>query len=631
MGLYNELTLQDSQYIPQYAGLPLDAIRDTANTLSERHYQNLARMDQLDLLARQQKTQVLPGDQWYVDQQIGNIRKGLDELAKTGAENSTAKISAMVNQYMGDQNILTSLQRAGEVNKEIEAENALRAAGKTPVRRVGAREQYQAGIIDRGTGKIGDNYMSPYQSTAEAFIAPVPEMEEIWKQVNPDGWFKDLAPVEASKLSKLIGSGAISANMDVPLFFKTLKGQGISSDKISRMLDNAMSSYKNQASYRQQTGTIGKSDTEIKQELLKHGLLRTFSQVDGHVYSNPIADNVMKAYFSGTAGGNQEYLPAETLENDFTYNPDKMHPDYQPSLLEQSAKGAADYNAMTVGPTGAMTGRTATPLTGPDVAKVKQNKDFYEDAIAAAEIAGVPLETDQTKWTKEDYTKAVQLTKDYQEMVKTQVVSPYRTRYEPDVAKERSQIARDNITGRKFFDLNTGEIVSTVDNKNRLTDDFKGIVGGDDTKLRAIGKVSAQNPYLRQAGPDFANAEVVQVWDAGEDKFRLALMTPSATELESASGNVARNTGIIYSAVSAKPGKWAKFTPSIHGAGAKVTTKGEVEARQLAGAQLANTIKDAPAEVQAQATRTGIIEAKIDGQIMHFFGPEHLSNYLLTH
>lgn len=626
MGLYSDVTLSDSQYIPQYTGLPLDTVRDVSDTLAERHYQNLARMDQLSLLAQQQRTQVLPGDRWYVDQQLNDIRGALGEIAKSGGENATARVAAIANRYMGDENILTSLQRAGDVQKELDVEAQLRAAGKTPVRRAGAREKLQAGIINQETGAIADEaFRAPYQSTAEAFVSPTPEMEEIWSVIKPDEWYTGLTADEKTKFSDLMGSGKISPDMDMSLFFKVVRSAGISTDKIEKMLPSAYSSYKNQPSYRQQTGLLGKTDDELRRDMFKHGLLRVFGSATPQYIQSSIADDALRAQLKGKPGLPYEAVPGMTIENIFGYDPEDMLPGTEPDVFDRMKAAATSGVGAPVGP-----GFPAPAIYQQPGASDAQKAKFYEDARTASEVYGAALPADTSKWTTEDATKAVGLVKQYQQLVEKRVSVPYRSQYDPDQIRENSIITKAAITGRVVYDMDNGEKISVKDNKGRLKEEFSEIVT-DPEKFSVSGKMGPKDPFILKAGPEFAQAEYGQIWDSKNSHFKNILITPAAGELESLEGNMARNTAIVYSSVNMKPGSWQNFKPSIYGRGGKVSELPEVKARELIGSQFSTALASLPANEQDAFRQSGMmIEATVDGETWHFTSPEHLSQYILS-
>src|SRR5690606_7695609 len=129
---------------------------------------------------------------------------------------------------------------------------------------------------------------------------------------------------EKTKLSRLIGNGKISPDMDMPLFFKVLRGSGISTQKIENMLENGFSSYRNQPSYRQQTSILGKDDNQLKQELLRRGMLRVFSQIDPQYIQNSVADDMIRR--SGQPSGSLNYLPSLRIEGGLGWRINRFRP-----------------------------------------------------------------------------------------------------------------------------------------------------------------------------------------------------------------------------------------------------------------------------------------------------------------
>lgn len=641
MGLYSDVTFSDAPYIPQYAGLPLDRLREASDTLAERHYQNLARLSQLDLLARQQKTQVLPSHQRYVQDQIGQIQGALSDIAKEGGENATAKIAAMVNQYMGDETILKSIARRGEVQKEIDAESALRAAGKTPVRQAGMRERYMS-----ADAQLSDEDLAqPYLPTVESFIAPVPEMEQIWDTIKPDAWYKDLQPDEKTKISRLLGQGLISPDMDLPLFYKVLRGQGISTQKIEQMLDNAMSSYKNQPSYRQQSSLIGKTDDQIKDELRKHGMLRIFSQVDPQYIQSTIADDIVRGKLKGQTQTYSEGLPGIEVTNSWGYDinafdPSKagttVHSIPADNLSEEQLESYRQqgYEVTYVPPTSPSPGSykvTTTKTTDPS--NSPKYKQYLEDANLAAEVF-IP---ESAGWTTDEWLeyqkspKAAELIKQYQQLFKDRLVQSRMTPFgEAKEITEQSKQLQEYLPYRTVFDLNSNRLTQVFSKENKVSDRYERAFGdASKADLTAAGKHSPYNFQTETAGPEFAEAIEAQIFDEKEGEYRRILASPPIGYLETTQGQLGMTVNQLYTKLGKRPGQWAQVNPYVYRSGGK-SHLGNIEARELLGAQRENFLNQLDPVTREKAKGLqSIIEVKQDGESTYYSSYEDLTAELL--
>lgn len=642
MGLYNDLTFSDTPYIPQYAGIPLEEARQTADKLAERHYQNLSRMSQLDLLARQQKTQVLPGHQRFIDDHIGQIKEALSDIAKTGGENATARVGAMVNQYMGDQNILNSIQRRGEVQKEIEAENALKAAGKMPVRKPGVRERFLSGEISP------EELASPYQSTVEAYSEPVPEMEEILKVINPDQWYTGLAPDEKTRISKLIGEGSISPDMDLPMFYKTVTNAGISPKKIENLIDEAFSSYQLQPSYKQQTGLLGKSPLEMKRRLFNQALLRVFNQATPHYTQSNISDNLLK--MGKQKPVNLEALPGETVQNQWGYNIDAFDPtkkgvqvatvnEAMPGHLQKIGEYEKQGFQSTYMPPTSSPGPGYYSI-GTDTTSNRESHpkwpEFTRDAKAAAEI----FDPSTAGWTDkqwEEYYKSPKASENvraYQQEFEKRLSNSWLV--PPADKKEAEQDAYMlslQLPNRTLYDYETGKTLQLVDNNGQMSDRFKDLMEGSDweNKIRVTGRWEPKNFNTIDKGPEFYKAHDAYLWDAKEERYKRFLISPSAGELASYSGNRESVTSQLYAMAGKKPGTWQAVVPKYWYKGRYVPiTSQPVELKEIYGNQRNAIIQGLPEEQRdIVASAPELIVAKVGGRETLFGSYEELADYLL--
>jgi hypothetical protein len=284
MGLYSDLSLNSGEYIPQYAGAPLAEMQKTADTLAGRHYQNIAQANQLEIMANQLKSKLLPGAKGYVDQHINSINEALAEMAKSGGENATARVQALARTLQGDQGILNGLQRAQEYAKQTEAIDALKLKGEIPLFDEARRKQLEA------ASATDELYNSPYSMEVEPYKSPTPEMDEVWNVIKPDSYEGAIHAAMNTTAKNLLGKNIEGMDPDLPLFFESITTSGISGQKIKDMLDNAWSTYQNSESFKQQTGKlVGKSPAQVKQEFYKRGLMGVYSNLQRTYNATPAA------------------------------------------------------------------------------------------------------------------------------------------------------------------------------------------------------------------------------------------------------------------------------------------------------------------------------------------------------
>lgn len=315
MASYNDLSFNSGEYIKQYAGIPLDQIQHTADTLSTRHYQNLGSASQLQILANQLKAKALPGAKAYYDKHIEAIGQTIDDMAKNGGENSTAKINALATAFQGDQGMLNSQLRSEEYNKQTEAMNKQLAAGFTPVYNRQARED----LANASPNSL--LYSTPYQGAVEPERNHFAEQKAIFDEIQPDmiegtlhNAFLNLTPAQKQAMMD-------PNNPDRPVIMESITRGGISSKRIQEMLTPAWITYKNTPSYKQQIGILNKPEEQVKREFEANAMLNVFDRVSRqfqHVPgtgTGPINDQQV--------GGN--YTGAYTTQSPFNFDPDDIN------------------------------------------------------------------------------------------------------------------------------------------------------------------------------------------------------------------------------------------------------------------------------------------------------------------
>jgi len=590
MGRYDNLTFNSGEYIPQYAGLPLDEIQKSADTLAGRHYQNLASLNQLQLLREQYKSKMLTGAQSYVDEQFGDIDLALQDIAKNGGENATAKVAALTNRFLGDQGVLKGLQRAEEVQKEIELENNLIAQGKQPLRKKGQREALmQASMIDPETKKLNRLYETPYMSTVTPYENPVPHMEEIWKTINPDSIEGAIKGAKDSDIRSLLGASMAEGMPDIPLFFESLTKAGITDTKITDNLKNAWSSYQQTPAYKQAIEYAENPEAEKKRQadqFYKHGLLRVYNNISRQYMNNSIADDLLRGKGKPEQGQLATYAPGQAVNTLFKYNTEGRTPVSE----RQDHEDIIQYTERVKG----------------EQAKSEKEYDpqYVSDYKTMLEIEGG--KSDVTPDSKEAKAAALK----YRKLVEQRVSNPVIQPISHDEAVDLNDDIQRQYSLYEYMDEATGEVFHPRDSNGKMTDKFISVTGGDPKKFKIESVYSPKNhANLNPGGNEKFVAPIAVVSEDADGKPKRFLVG----QLPGQTSQVAVNTNKIYTTVNSRPGQWQTVHP-------------RVTARELHGAQL-SIFSD---EDRNSPTFNMPIEAKIDGETLYFDNPERLAQHLLS-
>lgn len=597
---YDDLTFNNGDYVKQYSGIPLEQIRHTADTLAGQHYQNLAKLNQLQLVAEQYKSKMLPGAKPYVDQHISDISSALQDIAQNGGEHSTARVAAIGNKFLGDQGVLSGLQTAESVNREIDIENKLLAENKMPIRKAGQREAVMnAPIIDPSTGQISKPYTSPYQSTVSQYEDPVPHMARIWDEIKPDSIEGQLKGVDGLTLKRLLGESMSSGLPDIPLFFEALTHAGIGKGKIDTMLNSAWSSYQQTPAYKQAIDYANDPQAERKRQkdqFYKHGLLNTFNNLQRQAVGNPIADDLLKAK-KPVPTGQVTQAPGTTLDTLFQYGDDgkdiPLVPNVQAKDPSELGMGSGAY------------GSTGYKQAGFDDPNRPISEQFKKDWRTMADIKG------GTKDIADDTDQARSYAKEYRKLVEHRVSHPYVKTLTKDEGLEANYKVQSEFGLYSFADPITGKTVTPFDNHNQMTDEFAELTGGDPTKFRIESAYGPKNHYATMTGGNekfVAPFAVVSESGTGDDKVQKRFIMSRLPE-NTDQGEI--NTNVVYNKVNLRPGQEVEVHP-------------RVKAKSLHGKQL-----DGWNLTPEQ--RQGVdlpIEATIDGNTVLFDNPERLAQYL---
>jgi hypothetical protein len=552
---YNRLAFDNGAYINTYAGIPLDQVQKTADTLSQRHYQNLASASQLQILANQMKSKALPGAKGYFDDQIGEIQGALEDMAKNGGENSTAKINAMATRFQGDQNILNAMQRRQEYDKQTAMIDELTANNQQPLYDQARREAL-------ANAKAGDEiYNTPYSSQVEGYLDPVKEREDIWKVINPDSYEGEIRAALKTAPAELIGQAFSGENPDLPMFFETISNSGISGKKVKEMLDNAMSTYKNTKSYRQQTGNlIGKNDKAVEKEMLEQGLMRVYNNLKREYRNTP-----------NWAGRGSEESTNQSLRT------------------PMNAKAREAFNAGNLDPYTTLD-KTALEVGAQEMEKARtmstndKDRQYYADmAVKMRKEQAQPDSVIQARRTDMFKTAMMDAGQDPSRMSDEQIAAasntPAGTKMLKDYlgrvggerlqypvinnilsnseATERKGLAKRTALDREFIDLDTGEKIGRLKDENGKMVDAELADALQKGDFEIQGTVDPQH-ILSDMDPDgenFIRGERAAVY-LKDGKVRNVMMSamPGTTSSQDVNENV------LYNQAMDLPGRWSKLS-----------------------------------------------------------------------
>lgn len=592
MGSYTDLTFNNGEYIPTYAGLPLDQIQNTANALQDRHYSNLARLNQIQLLREQAKSKVLPGAKAYIDSQFADIDNALSEVAQSGGENSTARVSALANAFLGDQGLLRATQTAEEYQKFLDSQKHLKTQGKQPIYNKKLEQEYlNTPVVNPETGQINQLYNDPFKLTAEPFIEPTPEIDKLWEVIKPDAMESILGKRDYLMLSRLIPQATENGAIDMPMFYEMAKRTGISPDKIKQFTSAVQRQVEASDLGRQIKEYETLSPDQLKDLVLQRGLMRVFSNTDRQVVQSGISDDLLRGGRTPvveTAGGLKTPLPAKVRE--------KFDPGFSVSNIDESGNANPGTFESIVAGTGVVSpdglrqnaksyriqaDNATDPKTKAHLNKVADDmeKEASEEEKSigqrkqertnnmlsymrtAMEVAG-----QDTKNLDDAQIKAIAANPNGQKLLKDYLDNyagqRYHSPYISNIVDEKTRQAnedflRGNFSQREFIDMATGEHFSGLKDEDgnvrenllelsKAMQDKKAIVEGTIDPKHIFSDLSAD-------GDNFVRALRVQV-PVGKDGEMREFLVSQPIETTS---NQDVNENRLYIAATQAPGRWA--------------------------------------------------------------------------
>lgn len=118
---------RSTQFVSQYAGLPIDEFLQSAGALQKRAQQNTQQLDQLEMMAANIKT--LDIDQNVKDARLAQINKQMESLAASGAyEHATDRIRMEARDFARDEQLISASTNYAKLQKMKEEAKAVGAS-----------------------------------------------------------------------------------------------------------------------------------------------------------------------------------------------------------------------------------------------------------------------------------------------------------------------------------------------------------------------------------------------------------------------------------------------------------------------------------------------------------------------
>lgn len=628
--MYENFKLSNSQYIPQFAGLPLDTVEKVGDELQGRHYDNIAKLRQLELLGLQQKANSeSDADKSYIDNQVGGIQSALSEMAKTGAENSTSKISALANQYLGDEGLINIGKSISTRQKEKEYLEKL--GGKGVMNNKALEDWKKRGSYNKETGK-----WEPYTMSAQEQLDYVKKADQIFDPLRANTYQTDLVADLKTTLGAFdiqrIMPGVSGDISKIPAKFKTTLIERLSNDKINDFIENkgGWESYKNSSEYTQQKNVLGMDDAAIKEEFRSRGYAKVYEKISKDWETNPMLGAIKAGPVDETLDTASVDIPNVQVKNDPLGSMDDFR--YKKRQATEYV-GRKQSNSGAPGP-----GATAklTDYNGParGIEKAEWEK-FNKHAKVAAEVFGVPGWGNLDENSSEaDINGAADAVEKYRGLVENRVITPkkkvgryVRAQQEGrDIAKDETTDLIRNYNSAVFYDPQSGEVINPTKN-GAINEDLLELVGGDLENMQITGDLDPKNHFAKMKNIEaLSDAYVVQVTDPKtKEKKDIFVSRPISKN----PALTAYNKGVnkIYSNFNLEPG----VQQEVEVFGKKVKGK------ELIGRQLDEHISKLPREqkdaIQAMQARLGPsfmpVLAEINGEEVLFNGPDDLAQYLM--
>ena len=558
---YSDLDFNNGQYIPQYAGIPLEQIQNTAETLANRHYSNIANANSLQILQNQIKSQALEGAKPYFDQHIQAVDEALQDMAKNGGENSSARINALATKFQGDQGMLQAMQNAKQVNSIQEQINKITSeSGKDAVYHKDKLEAMRKAPVmikgEDGNETLNPLYSSQFNLPVSAYLDPTLDFKRITDEIKPDAWLSQGLKGEALITFQKAHTQLANGEIDVPKFVSYMKSAGVTGEKLKRLEDRMFQAYKNTKSYEQQKEYFGADDGKLRNEIFNYAKLGQYQQDDKHFMQ-----------VSGSEGKGAGDKPINLLGDmlDPAVIDSKVRPKLPGDMAGEGPNTTYNY---------ADPGGQFTKVNSEEQRIANKDKDAnavkffkamteatgYNPNVPAPGGESKPL-TDEEMASHAITPAGIQKTKEWLNSVYTDELSNAYTQPAPkeSVGKELDAILTRNPTNLNYYDID-GKLVYGAKNNGSMTKEWKELTGGDPTKFTYGNTLSPYNLRAEQIAEDAAASGLHAVSAMTDDGLKTFYVSnPAAIN----SNRPATNTNIIYNKVMAQPGVYTKLGSGV--------------------------------------------------------------------
>jgi hypothetical protein len=626
---FEGINLTDSKYIPQYAGLPLEAMERVGDDLQTRHYDNIAKLRQLELMGLQQAAATPSGgDKNYINSQVGGIQGALAEIAKTGGENATGKIGALATRFLGDEGMIRMKRNADQYRAQQEK---IATLGKSGIFNQKLTDEY----LSKGSINPDGTY-NDFMSTAQERLNYMKKQDELLEPFRADVTQGNLLGDMNTTLNAL-GANFSGDLGSMPTYLKTTAVKKLTMDKMGKWLDNGgWEGYKSSAEYEQQKNVLDMSDEDIKNELVARAEAKVFEEVDKQWMNNKAFDfKAAQGAADGLAAGQGEQLPN-------TKPPviSMVDVPYDRFLTKTRQGGTGEGDPKTYSKEGqlpmganASIGVPGQPYNGPSNALTDTDwTKLSEAAELGKEIFGSGSDESFTGLTKASdpatVAKAVAYAQQYETVANQraqfrQKDTTFTTRSGEEGRANFEDLTTDlknNLKSRVFYDEATGKTIPVTNKEGtEYSKQFIEAVGSPDN-LTVTGFLNPQNYLAAESGiEDLSDAMTVTVRDKeNPTKTRELFVTQKAYDQQNAPRR-AFNKSInrLYVGFNSKPGKEAVV--DIGGV--------KVKGRELYGNQLKTYLDEDQQKAAAGMQKPMIVDVPGLGTLL-VDGPFELMNYI---
>lgn len=626
---FQGINITNTDYIPQYVGMPLEAMERVGDELQTRHYENIAKARQLELFGMQQMAETpSDADKRYIQGQLQGIRSSLEEMARSGAENATGKVGALATAFLGNEGLNRMKRNAAQYRTQQEMMAKL---GESGVFNKAATDRY----LQQGTiGEDGKFY--DFMSSAQERLNYDKKADEIFDPLQADTYQTDLVAdlktsLGAWGIDKVVPgvSGDISK---LPAKFKTTIIERLGREKIEDFAFNkgGWESYKNSSEYAQQKNILGKSEEEIKETFLSRGLAKIKEKILKDWETNPLL-SMLKGKgeeVEGLGAGQGEQLPGQQIEFESGLGDVEDFLDMKRSENQtpvSTAQGATDAPGAktTVGKVTEYTGAVRN-------IPAKRWEKLNEYAKLGQEIFGQDPNFKQVgpESSPQERQAAAAYAKQYNDLVAARV--QYRIN-DTSWTTRSGEVGRDNaedlttdmlrnLKSRVIYDEATGKKIPVTNEDGTEYHDKLIDAVGNVKNMQITGILDPENYMPEIAGTEeMADAFVVQVNDPDDpSKTRTLLVSQKAyDEKNQPRAFYNRAVNRLYRGFNAVPGK--ESTVDIGGL--------KIKGQELVGNQLRNELNEEQQRAAAMMSKPTLAHVPGVGYVLAD-GPKGLMEYI---